>query len=84
MTRGGRFPRWRWQTTYICPEIHVLGDASDGASVFRAWQGGPWHAAVGNSYGGLLKRRRFHRRCDAKRWCERMMATRPAENGREE
>lgn len=75
MKRGGTFPRWRWKRTCFNPDIHVLGTAQWGGTLLRVDHGEPWSASVGNAYTGPVSTRRFSSRCDAKRWCERMLAT---------
>jgi len=74
--RGGRFPRWRWgrsrwQDPNHCQQCFA---AQGSAWVLLAPDDSPhpWLAEVMLGMRGHIQM--FARRCDAKRWCERMMA----------
>lgn len=60
--RGGRYPRWRWRRVRFANcEAYIAGYAVVAREPDR------WRATCHET-------RRFARRCDAKRWCEWMLA----------
>lgn len=72
--RGGTLPRWRWRpAARCCKWAWLLGTCERGATLWLSNLGMAWRATVGNVHGDQVERT-FARRCDAKRWCERMMA----------
>lgn len=77
MTRGGTFQRWMWRR--VGRQRAGLYELSGhGAYVYPCWgaHGQRWQAEVFDRRDRVPMGRieRFSRRCDAKRWCERMLA----------
>ena len=76
MTRGGRYPRWRWDCSpFGRQNIHLIHLWTGHGSAFVRLvcpEPEPWLAETLCRDGGRIER--FSRRCDAKRWCERMLA----------